>query len=739
MSKAPRSVVALVALALLAAGIGTTGAVFSATTGNAGNAVAAAPSFTACAAYRDMILRSQGLLSYWRLGEATGATTAADAVGSRTGTYTGGAVLGAPGSLTRENDTAVTFDGADDHVALGDAYDFAGTAPFTVEAWVNRTSAFEDRWRKVITKDSVASPRSGWGMGVVASGDPGANRFVFDRFVNGGYSGVRSTTVTVPSRWYYVVTTYDGATLRMYVDGVLEASTATTSALPDTTTPLRIGGISDSAWEFFPGSIDEVAIYGRALQASEVSWRYATNFDYRETVLRSSPASYWRLSESSGTTAADVTGAAPGAYSTGVYLNGDGAPAAAPDPSAAFDGAGAGVAAGDVYDFAGTAPFTAEAWVRRAAGADDRWRKIVSKDPGTSPRNGWALGLASTSDYRGGNRFIVDRFAGGTNNGVGGTTVAAAGVWYHVATTYDGSTIRLYVNGVLEGSAPSTLSLVGNAAPLRIGRLGDLAEGFLGTIDEVAVYPRALPAGELAQHYRSSGLFSSCAYPPTVMRTPGLWSYWRLNEAPGATAASDAMGVANGTYVNGVGQGALGGLPSQTDAGATFDGVDDRVQMGDVYDFAGRVPFSVEAWVRRTSVNETAWRKIVAKDTGTGAREGWGLAITSSSYGPAPQRFFLERFAAGVSNVVIGTTASVAGTWYHVVGTYDGSTMRIYLNGALEASAPSTTSMGDSTTPLRISGLGAGDAELLPGMVDEVAVYDRALSAAQVLEHYTAR
>jgi len=85
-------------------------------------------------AYRDAILRTSGLSSYWRLGETTG-TTAKDAKGTNDGTYGGGVKLGDSGALTSDGDRAVGFDGQDDVVDL-DAAKFGTPSSVSVEAWV---------------------------------------------------------------------------------------------------------------------------------------------------------------------------------------------------------------------------------------------------------------------------------------------------------------------------------------------------------------------------------------------------------------------------------------------------------------------------------------------------------------------------------------------------------------------------------------------------------------------------
>ncbi|MDP2896844.1 MAG: LamG domain-containing protein, partial [bacterium] len=90
---------------------------------------------------------------------------------------------------------------------------------------------------------------------------------------------------------------------------------------------------------------------------------------------------------------------------------------------------------------------------------------------------------------------------------------------------------------------------------------------------------------------------------------------------------------------------------------------------------------------------------------------------------------------------VLGSPLSI-GQWYHVVGTYDGSDLRIYLNGALDinednptGSTPHSGPIDTSNWPLYIGRETTWD-EWFHGIIDEAAIYSRALSAEEILQHY---
>jgi hypothetical protein len=90
-------------------------------------------------------------------------------------------------------------------------------------------------------------------------------------------------------------------------------------------------------------------------------------------------------------------------------------------------------------------------------------------------------------------------FVGGANRVVEGTAAQApaANVWTHVAGTYDGTTLRLYINGVQVASVNRTGPIATSTGPLRIGGNSLWGEFFQGRIDEVRVYNRALTPAEI--------------------------------------------------------------------------------------------------------------------------------------------------------------------------------------------------------------------------------------------------
>jgi hypothetical protein len=209
--------------------------------------------------YAETVLAANPV-AYFRFDEA-GGSTARSLVGGLSATYEGTFSFGKPGIA---GNACAEFDNATTRVVLGDVFPFAGNAAHTLEAWVRPAEAFTD------------------------------TRFIFNRGPSEGYTVYTGATYTLYARttggtefcysagdglpanaWTHVVATYDGSASRFYLDGVQTgANIGSPGPIGQIATPLVIGDSSGGQFYKFHGCIDEVAIYGRALDASEVAMHH---------------------------------------------------------------------------------------------------------------------------------------------------------------------------------------------------------------------------------------------------------------------------------------------------------------------------------------------------------------------------------------------------------------------------------------------------------------------------------
>ena len=152
-----------------------------------------------------------------------------------------------------------------------------------------------------------------------------------------------------------------------------------------------------------------------------------------------------------------------------------------------------------------------------------------------------------------------------------------------------------------------------------------------------------------------------------------------------------------------------------------FDGVGSRVDLaplGKLY----KLGFTLEAWVKKSGMKSDVGVVGSWNSAQSGGPMIWSDYISG--------RYFLT-LNAGSPNYLDSGQSPAVGQWQHLAATYDGSTARFFVNGTQVASRPFTGNVGDSDV-WRIGAYGANPFGFFDGLIDEVRIYDRALSASQV-------
>lgn len=222
----------------------------------------------------------------------------------------------------------------------------------------------------------------------------------------------------------------------------------------------------------------------------------------------------------------------------------------------------------------------------------------------------------------------------------------------------------------------------------------------------------------------------STPYHETILAETGLVSYWRL---PGVTDSADANNAtAAGNPVT------TTALVVGGDGALTFDAIDDQLSVPDAANLKPAA-ITLEAWVIKDATIAN-YSGLVMKTTSGAWSDGYGLTyITSSEAGSGPNggpslRWWFNAY--NTAGTFVDATLPPT-TTQHVVATYDGANMRMYINGTEAAHSPvaRVAAISHSTAALLI-GSAPGGARW-KGKMDEVAVYNTALSAAQVAAHYS--
>jgi|GEM_PF-964127 len=362
--------------------------------------------------------------------------------------------------------------------------------------------------------------------------------------------------------------------------------------------------------------------------------------------------------------------------------------------------------------------------------------------------NGWTSdpAILSNKDWNGGSNkgFVIAGRGDGTtwkfNIGDGSNRIDINGdtindgLWHHIAVTFDRDGAKnLYQDGrLLATNNTAFLGDVNTALALGIGQDGTLnySEWFKGQVADVRIWNVALDSLTLAQNL--------CEVTPNHPFYANLLHYWKGNEGQG-TAVSDSKGSLTGAY-NGVWNVSLNNLPG-CDAGIPtnnvgagnaldFDGFDDHVSVSKnpILEIAQNI--TCEGWVYARSLQQ--WESFLNYCQDNGSNEsGFDFAYVDGAL-----RFRL-------------TTVDMSGNdwndnpgfdiplneWVHVAGTYDGSVIKMYVNGQLAQQENKTGVIDWEFKPveMRIGGY-IDDNELYywDGRVDEVRVWNVARSEDEI-------
>ncbi|TDU70794.1 putative Ig domain-containing protein [Prosthecobacter fusiformis] len=284
--------------------------------------------------------------------------------------------------------------------------------------------------------------------------------------------------------------------------------------------------------------------------------------------------------------------------------------------------------------------------------------------------------------------------------------------------------LTLNASGLLSGTVSSSAFLGDYNFTLRAtdatGCFGSRAYTLRVTQGIISISPPVLPGAvqyaAYTQALTAAGGTSPYAWSASPRAPTGAVAWW-----PGENSAGTLIGIDSGTAFEGTsyGTGRVGNA-------FVFDGTNDYVAVGDAPELRPAL-LTLEAWVNPSyPMNGNA--SVISKTTSSLGTDGYGLGQlgADNTFG-----FWINNRS---SNRV--TTTLTSGVWQHVVATYDGSMMKLYVNGVLVSSLSFTGGITHSTTSVLIGG-GVADGPWKGG-VDEVLIYERDLSLAEIQTRYNA-
>lgn len=645
-------------------------------------------------------------VAYWPLND-TNATTL-DRVNNNNGTYNGGYTQSQPALSNQSNGTS--FNGSTGYVQVADSTLLRISTPITMEAWVKTTTASV---QIIFGKWDSSSPYNGYGLVINAdSAHTGAVSF------STGNNWIYGNTNIADGRWHHVVGTHSGTTASIYVDGILQTTGSQTATF--STNVLTIGRSPQTGSQYFNGTIQGVALYNVTLSANQILGHYLSSLlasDFDNVVLaESSLVSYWPLREKSGTSAIDLRSSNVGTYNGGYTLD-QTAPNNRIDRSITLDGSTGYVSVADNTNLHLT-NFTLEAWIKTSSSVASY---IVAKYTNSSPFPGFVLGISQDG--------ATGHLSGWVSDGSWfSTSISVAnGSWHHVILTLSGTIATLYIDGSVALISSRTPSL-STTSQLTIGRNPNALDSyFSGNISSVAVYNTALTLSQIYLHYIKGT--TSKSYLDIILSELSLVSYWPLDDPN--TTAYDHKSTNDGTHnATTLLKDLYGG--SLLGPSTFFNGSSSYVESPTATSLHPTSALSIEAWIYPTLLNSN-WRAIAGTSylSNSNPYANYTLLIDNTN------KIQLQLGIGSTQYILVGSTLTV-NTWYHIVGTYDGTTAKLYINAGIPFTLSLSGSILNSGQPFAIgeANQGGGRSAYFPGYIQHVALYNIALTATQISNHY---
>ena len=527
--------------------------------------------------------------------------------------------------------------------------------------------------------------------------------------------------------WHHIILVNDNGSMSVYKNGKLVTSGVASGGSITNNYSTYIGDVPDLVWAV-TGVIDEVKIFNFALTSDEVATEFnagssshlgevgtesdgttPTSSSSREycvpgdTSTCNPPVGDWRLDENTGTTAYDISG-----NGNDGTLGGGTAqyrPSWAPGKvgqALQFDGIDDYVNAGSDASLDIVGDMTLEAWVKPSDTTG--WEGLASKWG-----NSWAWSL-DTVNHR--SAFYIDGWRY-SNTGI------PANQWSHMAVVFDSTadTVYFYLDGKPDGSYTSQTVDQGTTGDLNIG-----AWGFNyyseSVIDDVKIYDYARTQEQIAWDFNRG-------------KPVG---HWKLNTGEGTTAFDSSGNGNNGTLTNM--DPATDWISGKLNSALDFNLTNEHVIITDPgtnWDLDLTDAITVAAWIKpETNTGTVPVSKFNYGDNNRSWRfwypSGNTIGFTVSSTGTT-------------SDATVSSTSTLTPdgtTWYHVAATYNGSQLKMFVNGKEESSINYSSGIfaGAEDIAIGVNFDNANPTNDFDGSVDDVRIYSYALTPLQIKDVY---
>jgi len=633
-----------------------------------------------------------GLISYYSLEH-----NAKDSVGSNDGTITGATSIG--GKIASGYD----FNGSSDYITLPTMND----GSFSISMWINADSITANR--RVFDMKEASQNR---GIRAYFNG----TSLVTNVYDDTTSSSVTTTGITTSAGWQHlVITSNSTGDLIVYIDNTNKGTDSTGGAMvAPTDGKLLYICQSGSSGDYFDGLMDEVGIWNRALSSTEVTSLYNSG---------------------DGMQLVDGTFTAPDSKTQGMVsyytLNGH-----VKDLIAANDGTVTGATltdgkVGQGYDFNGSSDYintgirqdevnaittgTFSVWFRATISATDKYILDIGNGEFSLQWDGTSSPL-QIKIWDGSNSHGIDTTKSSWN----------LNQWYNIIFIWGGGGQKIYIDGSPDNTSSDTTlprSRVDNF--LTFGSRWDgSANWFTGQIDEFGIWDRALSSTEITALWNAGDgktFYEDFIDEPDMKEE--LTSYYKLDENAANTTVVDSHGSNTGTASGNTST--LYDASGKINSAFDFNGSSDKIEGFGIDLLTNN--FSVSVWFNLNTVSVLQY--IVSQSASTNGHMRFSIDVLDT--GKIQVR---QHHTSGDSSAT-GTTSLSTGAWYHAMAISNSDGIKLYLDGELEATISNTNDLYGSDNQgvaIGFAHYGSSTNYYVDGKIDEVGIWDRALSSTEV-------
>ena len=674
---------------------------------------------------------------------------------------TGNLIHGGSGTTTAPGilGQAMNFDGSNDYVitktSAESLYDFDRDDPFSISVWL-KTDSTSASVQETACKMIDYSPFVGWCWVNNFKCTGGASAGYMSMMLSSDWVGADAACAytTNPTninsiRWHHYVMTYSGSTfgsgITFYEDGVALGMTVLQNSLSGSMLndyAVAIAARSDGSpvySEFYKGLMDDVRIYNRALDASEVAALYTfgkvrmNSRPHAGAAFTNGLVGHWTLD---GADTINNIVDQSGQGNTGLLSHGGSGTTTSPGvlgQALSFDGVDDKVDLGEGDNLSeNLASFSVSCWIKR----------------GDTSHNGCIRqALVFGLKFNQLNQANFNLYNGATY--INATTAQTYSTqWHHLVGVYDGQYINIYVDGLYKNQASFSGNTNSHANNVELGRETSYSDPFIGSLDDVRIYNRALSATEIYQLYKLGQ--DKIATTP-VDKLNGLVGHWTFDGPDLLQNVRDRSSQGNkGLFIPGAsGNTSTTTAPGKIGQALSFDGVDDKVAVDDSSSL-DLTNFTISMWFKRKGTGtvggfagcfsngvEFLTSKGLGGGDNTGIDSSWALGVVQST---ATLAACFEGTTGTDYILSAGATTILDNRWYHVALTHTAASTVVYLDAVVDASTGTTANPANNNIKVGIGygteGASSAADGLFNGLIDDVRIYNRALSAAEVLQLY---